>query len=70
MNSLSRDTVLALGRHARELIADPAVKVVILTGAGDKVFCAGADLKERRGMSEDDVRVQLGLYQSELGAIV
>jgi enoyl-CoA hydratase/carnithine racemase len=32
------------------------VRVVILTGAGTKAFCAGADLKERRGMDEDQVR--------------
>jgi len=26
---------------------DPAVKVLVITGAGDKAFCTGADLKER-----------------------
>jgi enoyl-CoA hydratase/carnithine racemase len=38
----------------------------VLTGAGDKAFCAGADLKERAGMSDEQVREQLGLYRSEL----
>lgn len=32
------------------------VRVVIITGAGEKVFCAGADLKERANMNEDEVR--------------
>jgi enoyl-CoA hydratase/carnithine racemase len=32
---------------------------VILTGAGDKAFCAGADLKERRGMTLDQTRAFL-----------
>src|SRR5699024_1219075 len=27
----------------------------IIVGAGDRVFCAGADLKERKGMSDDQV---------------
>lgn len=31
-------------------------RVVILTGAGEKAFCAGADLKERATMSEPEVR--------------
>ena len=29
------------------------VRCVVLTGAGDKVFCAGADLKERKGMTRE-----------------
>lgn len=32
---------------ARALDADPSVSVVVITGDGDKAFCAGADLKER-----------------------
>lgn len=32
------------------------VRAIVITGAGSKAFCAGADLKERRGMSEEDVR--------------
>jgi enoyl-CoA hydratase/carnithine racemase len=41
--------------------------VCVLTGAGDKAFCAGADLKERQGMSRDQVRQMLSAYRSELG---
>jgi methylglutaconyl-CoA hydratase len=68
-NALSRDTLLAFGRLGRELVADPAVRAILITGAGDKAFCAGADLKERQGMSTDDVRFQVGLYRSELGVL-
>ena len=34
---------------------DPAVKVLVLTGAGDKAFCTGADLKERGAGSTTDM---------------
>src|SRR5574339_7194 len=68
-NALSRETLYALGRLATELIADPTVRAIVVTGAGDKAFCAGADLKERRGMTNEDTRVQVGLYRSELGPL-
>ncbi|MFO0591709.1 MAG: enoyl-CoA hydratase-related protein [Polyangiaceae bacterium] len=68
-NALSRETLLAFGRLGRECVADPSVRAIVITGAGDKAFCAGADLKERQGMSPDDVRVQVGLYRTELGVL-
>ena len=36
------------------------MRALVLTGAGDKAFCAGADLKERRTLTLDDTRVFLG----------
>ena len=69
VNSLSRDTLLAFGQHTREALADDEVRAIVVTGSGDRAFCAGADLKERQGMSENDVRVQVELYRSELGPL-
>jgi methylglutaconyl-CoA hydratase len=69
LNALSRPTLYALGKYCRELVDDASVRAIILTGAGDRAFCAGADLKERRGMDADDIRVQCGLYRTELGVI-
>src|SRR3954469_23150447 len=68
-NALSRETLFAFGRLGRELVADASVHAIVVTGAGEKAFCAGADLKERQGMSTDDVRRQVGLYRSELGVL-
>ena len=65
-NALSRAAVETLGRIGRELEQDSAVRAVILSGAGGRTFCAGADLKERAGMSEDEVLAMLRLYRSEL----
>jgi enoyl-CoA hydratase/carnithine racemase len=50
-NALSRQLDLRLRDLAGELGADRSVRAVVLTGAGDKAFCAGADLVERRGVS-------------------
>lgn len=45
-NAISRAASRALVDAFVEAAADPDVWLVILTGAGDKAFCAGADLKE------------------------
>lgn len=42
---------------------DPSVRCLILTGAGEKVFCAGADLKERVGMEPQMVRKTVSLIR-------
>jgi len=67
MNALSVALVGRLGEIGRELATQADVRLVIVTGAGDKAFCAGADLKERAGMSQEQVRALLLAYESELG---
>lgn len=47
MNSLNRQLRTEIMEFAHELDSDPQVNVVVITGEGDKAFCAGADLKER-----------------------
>jgi enoyl-CoA hydratase/carnithine racemase len=69
MNALSHETLVGIGRLTREAIADPAVRAIVLTGAGDKAFCAGADLKERKDMAEDDIRARLVQYRQEIGVL-
>jgi len=50
-NALSRDLVQELGVHLRNATEDPAVRAIVLTGAG-RAFCAGADLKSRGDMGD------------------
>jgi methylglutaconyl-CoA hydratase len=69
MNALSHETLTLLGQLAREAIADTSVRAIVLTGAGDKAFCAGADLKERKGMAEDEIRARLARYREEMGVL-
>lgn len=54
-NALSFPTLLRMRTLLAEVRADADIWVVVITGAGEKAFCAGADLKERRTMSEEQV---------------
>jgi len=56
LNALSNLLADQLASTAIELSGDADVWVVLLTGAGDKAFCVGADLKERAGNSFDETR--------------
>ena len=56
MNSLSLELLDALHGALDEVMFDPRVRCVIVTAAGERAFCAGADLKERAGMDENQVR--------------
>ena len=55
MNSLSFDLLRALQQEVEAIRFMPDIRVVIITGAGEKAFCSGADLKERAGMSPAQV---------------
>ncbi|MFL6661341.1 MAG: enoyl-CoA hydratase/isomerase family protein [Rhizobacter sp.] len=46
LNSLTPAMLDQLERVARELDADTGVRVVVLTGEGEKAFCVGADINE------------------------
>jgi enoyl-CoA hydratase/carnithine racemase len=69
MNALSTDQVRRLGEAAAQLAADDQVSVVIISSALDKAFCVGADLKERRGFDNDDLRSQRPVFQEAFGAL-
>ncbi len=47
-NALSWTVIQGLRDRVADAKADPEVKVLVLTGAGDKAFCAGADLTGMR----------------------
>lgn len=66
-NALSTELVESLRRHVDRAVDDPAARVIVLTGAGT-VFCAGADLKERRTVStveaDDDLPTFVRIFQA------
>jgi enoyl-CoA hydratase len=51
MNALSRELQKALLEAFQGISRDSSVRVVVLTGAGERAFCAGLDLKELGGES-------------------
>ncbi len=55
-NALSREMILALNDIFTNIESQPDLRVVILTGAGDKAFCAGTDITELTGLDEDRAR--------------
>jgi methylglutaconyl-CoA hydratase len=72
-NALSKGLVSALASTFAGLEAEIAgggdLRAVVLTGAGDKAFCAGADLKERRTWTLDDTRAFLDQLNALMNAV-
>jgi len=55
----------------RRLDAEPGnVRCAVLTGAGERAFCAGGDLKERNGMSSEAWRSQHELFERAFMALL
>src|SRR5262249_60280259 len=50
-NAFDADVLRALARAVARAQEDPAVRAIVLTGAGDRAFCAGADLRAEGGES-------------------
>jgi enoyl-CoA hydratase len=64
LNALDLDTLRALHERLRELAHDDEARVVVLTGAGDRAFAAGADIKYMTGLSVLEAREWGGLGQA------
>jgi methylglutaconyl-CoA hydratase len=54
-NSISVAMLRELGALVARAAGDRTLRCVVVTGAGEKAFCAGADLKERARMAPDEV---------------
>jgi len=55
MNCINFDLLKAIGKALEPLQTQKKYRAVIITGAGEKAFCAGADLKERATLNPEQV---------------
>jgi enoyl-CoA hydratase/carnithine racemase len=68
-NSLTMAMLAELSAHLAHAAGDRSLRAVVLTGAGDRAFCAGADLKERARMGDAEVATFHRALRGALGAI-
>ncbi len=68
-NSFSRQMLYDFHEVLYQITFNKAVRVVILTAAGASVFCAGADLKERATMDEQQVKRTISLIRSNVNDV-
>jgi enoyl-CoA hydratase len=68
MNALDRPTLEELRDTHAELALDATARVVVLTGAGERAFVAGADIKYMSGLGVDEARAwgELGHRSAQL----
>lgn len=64
-----------MGRDLRDLFVPlkftpGSLRCIVITGAGDKAFCSGGDLKERKGMSDEDWRLQHAIFEEGYYAVM
>ncbi len=64
LNALSTDLCEAISEALSSLSSRSDIRVIVLTGSGDRAFCAGADLKERDGMSDEAWASQHVLFET------
>ena len=53
-NAISTEMGARLTEIVETIAVRPAVRVVVLTGAGDRAFSVGSDLRQRRNMTKED----------------
>jgi enoyl-CoA hydratase len=51
-------------------IEQDGLRIVVVTGAGEKAFCAGGDLKQRRGMTDEQWMAQHAIFERKLRAVM
>ncbi len=58
LNAISSAQAEIIASACAQVSKDRTVRVVMLSSALDRAFCVGADLKERNGFSDDQLRAQ------------
>lgn len=69
-NALSTAMAKRVARVCEELSRETRVRAVVLSGAGEKAFCVGADLKERHGFTDADLLRQRTVFRAAFGGVL
>ncbi|HEX8968040.1 MAG TPA: enoyl-CoA hydratase-related protein [Chloroflexota bacterium] len=69
LNAIDNTLGMELRAACERLAVDESVWSIVLRGAGERAFCAGADLKVRRGFSPEDWRAQRALLREMFAAL-
>ena len=56
LNALNAETLTELSEIFEDLAADPEIRVILLAGAGDRAFVAGADIRELAALTPEEGR--------------
>ncbi|MEV4006036.1 enoyl-CoA hydratase-related protein [Actinomadura sp. NPDC049753] len=70
LNALSTAMARRLADVCAEVAADASVRAVVLSAAGEKAFCVGADLKERNAMSDEEILAQRPVFRAAFGGVL
>ncbi|MHB8633709.1 MAG: enoyl-CoA hydratase/isomerase family protein [Thermoplasmatota archaeon] len=69
VNALNPEILKEIQETFTKLSGDPEVRAIVLTGAGNHAFCAGADLKAFAGIDPKQAQEIVGLGHAALNAI-
>ena len=69
MNALSTQMAREILAALEEMEEDDGVFAAVLTAEGDRAFCVGADLKERKTMSKEEMKKQRALFVRTFSAV-
>ncbi|MCG8403170.1 MAG: enoyl-CoA hydratase-related protein [Firmicutes bacterium] len=69
MNALSTQTAREILSALEEMALDDEVFAAVFTAEGDRAFCVGADLKERKTMTREEMKKQRALFVRTFTAV-
>src|SRR6266702_340012 len=70
LNAINTAVARRLSEICGSLATDRGTRAVVLSAAGDRAFCVGADLKERNAMTDQDIMAQRPVFRAAFGAVL
>jgi enoyl-CoA hydratase/carnithine racemase len=70
LNAINTAMATRLAQACAELAAEPDSRIVVLSAAGDRAFCVGADLKERNRLSDAGLLAQREVFRAAFASVL